>query len=295
MYRAFDGTSAACDTRFVTIPTPFEVYAIRYATVARRGAENFIGGDPHESAERMDYFVWLARRGAETYVIDTGFNEAAARRRKREFLRSPLEGLEALGVRASDVQEVILTHLHYDHVGNFDLFPDARFHLQDRELAYATGRHMGTKFFSAAYEVDEVTAMVRNVFAGRVRFHAGDAELAPGLSVHLIGGHTQGLQVVRLWTRIGWLVLASDASHYTANRELASPFPVVADVTAMVDGWRRLEELASAPRFIVPGHDPAVMQQYRAPHSELEGVAVRLDAEPELESVTTTRTTGRAR
>jgi len=295
VYRAFDGTSAACDTRFVTIPTPFEVYAIRYATVARRGAENFIGGDPHESAERMDYFVWLARRGAETYVIDTGFNEAAARRRKREFLRSPLEGLEALGVRASDVQEVILTHLHYDHVGNFDLFPDARFHLQDRELAYATGRHMGTKFFSAAYEVDEVTAMVRNVFAGRVRFHAGDAELAPGLSVHLIGGHTQGLQVVRLWTRIGWLVLASDASHYTANRELASPFPVVADVTAMVDGWRRLEELASAPRFIVPGHDPAVMQQYRAPHSELEGVAVRLDAEPELESVTTTRTTGRAR
>jgi glyoxylase-like metal-dependent hydrolase (beta-lactamase superfamily II) len=262
-------------------PAPFEVYAIRYATVARRGAENFIGGDPHESASRMDYFVWLARRGAETYVIDTGFNESAARRRKREFLRSPLEALAALDVNASAVEDVILTHLHYDHVGNFDLFPGARFHLQDRELAYATGRHMGTKFFSAAYEVDEVTAMVRHVYSGRVRFHAGDAELAPGLSVHLIGGHTHGLQVVRLWTRIGWLVLASDASHYTANRELASPFPVVADVTAMVDGWRRLEELASALRFIVPGHDPAVMRQYRAPFAALEGVAVRLDAEPE--------------
>ncbi|MGH8219218.1 MAG: N-acyl homoserine lactonase family protein [Steroidobacteraceae bacterium] len=276
---------AAAGTALASPPAPFEVYAIRYATVERRGAENFIGGDPHESASRMDYFVWLARRGAETYLIDTGFNEAAARRRKREFLRSPLAGLAALGVSGSAVTEVILTHLHYDHVGNFDLFPEARFHLQDRELAYATGRHMGTKFFSAAYEVDEVTAMVRNVYDGRVRFHAGDTELAPGLSVHLIGGHTQGLQVVRLWTRVGWLVLASDASHYTANRELASPFPVVADVTAMVEGWRRLEELASAPRFIVPGHDPAVMRQYRAPAAALEDVAVRLDAEPELESL----------
>jgi glyoxylase-like metal-dependent hydrolase (beta-lactamase superfamily II) len=259
---------------------PFEVYAIRYATVARRGAENFIGGDPHETAARMDYFVWLARRAGEIYVIDTGFNEAAARRRRREFLRSPVEGLQALGVSAADVEDVILTHLHYDHVGNFDLFPRARFHLQDREMAYATGRYMGTDFFASAYEVDEIAAMVRSVYAGRVRFHDGDAQLAPGLSLHLIGGHTKGLQVVRLWTRVGWLVLASDASHYTANREDARPFPVVADVTAMVDGWRRLEELATAPRFIVPGHDPAVMRQYRAPSPALEGIAVRLDAEP---------------
>src|SRR6185437_1083072 len=286
--RSATGTGLAAES------APFEVYAIRYATVARRGAENFIGSDPHETAERMDYFVWLARRGTETYLIDTGFNEAAARRRKREFLRSPVEGLEALGVSASAVQDVILTHLHYDHVGNFDLFPGARFHLQDRELAYATGRHMATKFFSAAYEVDEVAAMVRHVYAGRVHFHEGDAELAPGLTVHLIGGHTLGLQAVRLWTRIGWLVLASDASHYTANRELASPFPVVANVTAMVDGWRRLEELASAPRFIVPGHDPALMRQYRAPTASLEGVAVRLDAEPELERLAPARAGSRS-
>ncbi len=263
--------------------TPFEVYAIRYATVARRGAENFIGGDPHETAPRMDYFVWLARRGAEVYVIDTGFNEAAARRRRREFLRSPVDGLAALGVSAADVEDVILTHLHYDHVGNFDLFPRARFHLQDREMAYATGRYMGTEFFAAAYEVEEIAAMVRHVYGGRVRFHDGDAELAPGVGIHLLGGHTKGLQVVRLWTRVGWLVLASDASHYTANRVTARPFPVVADVTAMVDGWRRLEELASAPRYIVPGHDPAVMRLYRAPSPALEGIAVRLDAEPDAE------------
>jgi len=261
-------------------PAPFEVYAIRYATVARRGAENFIGADPHESGARMDYFIWLARRASEVFVIDTGFNEAAARRRRREFLRSPAAGLKLLEVDAARVTDVIVTHLHYDHVGNFDLFPSARFHLQDREMAYATGRYMATEFFAAAYELDEIVAMVRNVYGGRVRFYDGDAEIASGLSVHLVGGHTKGLQVVRLWTRLGWLVLASDASHYAANMDEGRPFPVVADVTAMVDGWRRLRELASAPQYIVPGHDPAVMQRYRAPSRELEGIAVRLDAEP---------------
>jgi glyoxylase-like metal-dependent hydrolase (beta-lactamase superfamily II) len=261
-------------------PQPFEVYAVRYATVARRAAENFIGGDPHEAATRMDYFVWLARRPGCTIVIDTGFNEAAARRRKRDFLRSPLEGLRLLGVDGATVEDVIITHLHYDHVGNFNLFPSARFHLQDREMAYATGRYMATEFFAAAYEPDEIVAMVRNVFAGRVRFHDGDAQVAPGLTLHHVGGHTRGLQVVRIWTRRGWLVLASDATHYLANMNERRPFPIVAEVTAMVDGWQRLHELADSPEHIIPGHDPEVMQRYRAPTAALEGIAVRLDADP---------------
>ncbi len=260
--------------------TPYEIHAIRYATVARRASENFIGGDPHEAGERMDYFVWLVRNAERTVVIDTGFNAAAAVRRKREFLRSPAEGLARLGVDAAKVETVILTHLHYDHVGNFDLFPAARFHLQDDEMAYATGRYMSLPFFGHGYEVDEVVAMVRNVYAGRVSFHAGDAEIAPGLSVHLIGGHTKGLQAVRVWTRLGWIVLASDAAHYYANMELARPFPIVADVARMVDGWQRMRELASAPRFVVPGHDPEVMRRYAPSAPDLAGIAVRLDAEP---------------
>ena len=263
-----------------TDPAPFEVYAIRYATVERKPAENFIGGDAHESAARMDYFVWLARNASHAFVIDTGFNEAAAKRRRRQFLRSPVEGLRLLGVDAAKVDDVILTHLHYDHVGNFDLFPEARFHLQDREMAYATGRYMAHEFFAYAYEAEEIVAMVRNIYAKRVRFHDGDAEIAPGISVHHVGGHTRGLQVVRVWTRLGWLVLASDAAHYLANMNENRPFPVVADVMQMFDGWDRLRALADSADLIIPGHDPQVMQRYRAPDKSLEGIAVRLDAEP---------------
>jgi glyoxylase-like metal-dependent hydrolase (beta-lactamase superfamily II) len=260
-------------------PVPYEVYAIRYATVERRAAENFIGADDvHETAARMDYFVWVARNEYRTVVIDTGFDEQAAQRRHRQFLRPPVEGLRLMGIDARKVKDVIVTHLHYDHAGNLAHFPGARFHLQDREMAYATGRYMGMPFFSHAYEADDVIAAVRAVYGGRMVFHDGDGVVAPGLTVHHIGGHTRGLQAVRVWTRVGWVVLASDAAHYAANMQEARPFPVVANVMEMADGWRKLRELASAEDYIVPGHDPMVMSWYRAPQPELEGIVVRLDA-----------------
>ena len=119
--------------------------------------------------------------------------------------------------------------------------------------------------------------MVRQVYAGRVRFHAGDGEIAPGVTLHLIGGHTKGLQVVRVPTRRGWVVLASDASHFYANMEQARPFPIVYDVDDMVGGYAKLRSLADSPAHLVPGHDPLVMQRYPAPSKALEGIAVRLD------------------
>jgi len=122
-----------------------------------------------------------------------------------------------------------------------------------------------------------VVGMVRRVYAGRVRFHAGDADLAPGISLHLIGGHTLGLQVVRVATRRGWVVLASDASHYYANMGEGRPFPIVHNVGDMMDGWAKLRALAESPEHIIPGHDPEVLARYPAPSDALRGIAARLD------------------
>lgn len=255
----------------------YEVYAVKYAYHARKAAENFIGGDPHDGPMPLDYFVWLVRGDGRELVVDTGFSAAVAARRGRDHLRCPTEGLRMLGVEAQAVRDVVITHLHYDHVGNFDLFPAATFHLQDEELAYATGRHMARPVFSGAFDVEDVVGMVRNVYRGRVRFHDGDAELLPGLSVHLIGGHTKGLQVVRIATRRGWLVLASDASHFYANMEQSRPFPIVYSVADMVEGYDRLRQLAQSPAHIIPGHDPEVLRRYPAPREDLKGIAARLD------------------
>jgi glyoxylase-like metal-dependent hydrolase (beta-lactamase superfamily II) len=258
-------------------PPIYEVYAIKYAHHERRASHNFIGGDPHDGPMPLDYFVWLVRGGGREIVVDTGFSAAMAAKRGRRHLRCPTEGLRLLGVSSSELRDVVITHLHYDHVGGFELFPRATFHLQEREMRYATGRYMCQECFRGAFEAEDVVGMVRRVYDGRVQFHDGDAELMPGVSVHLIGGHTMGLQVVRVATRRGAVVLASDASHFYANMEQVRPFPIVWSVAEMVDGYRRLRDLAESPAHIIPGHDPLVLQRYPAPSGALEGIVARLD------------------
>jgi len=255
----------------------YEVFAIKYAHHERTASQNFLGGDPHDGPMPMDYFVWLVRGAGREVLVDTGFGAAAALRRKRQLVRPVEKGLHLMGVDAAQVRDVVITHLHYDHVGNFDLFPRATFHLQDLEMQYATGRSMCHEPLRHAFDVEDVVGMVRNVYAGRVRFHAGDAELFPGLSVHLIGGHTMGLQAVRVATRRGHVVLASDASHYYANMNERRPFPIVHNVADMMEGWDRLRALADSPEHIIPGHDPRVLERYPAPAGDLEGAVARLD------------------
>jgi len=259
----------------------YEVFALRYATREAQRRDHFIGGDPHDGPMPLDYFVWLIRGTGENagreFVVDTGFSAPMAAKRQRNHIRCPTEGLKLLNVDSRNVKDVVVTHLHYDHIGNFDLFPAATFHLQDLEMNYATGRHMAQPVFSGAYEVEDVVGMVRRAYAGRVRFHDGDAEIAPGVSLHLIGGHTMGLQVVRVATRRGWVVVASDASHFYANMEQVRPFPIVYSVAAMVDGYGRLLALADSPAHIIPGHDPLVLERYPAPSDALHGIVARLD------------------
>ncbi|MFG1398357.1 N-acyl homoserine lactonase family protein [Roseixanthobacter pseudopolyaromaticivorans] len=260
---------------------PYEIHAIRYAhnsTATRRG--NFLDGDTHDGPMPLDYFVWAIRGNDRTIIVDTGFDEVMARKRNRTHLRSPGAGLKCIGIDADTVEDVIVSHMHYDHSGNHDLFPRARYHLQDVEMAYCTGRCMCHSMLRAPFEEQDVTAMVGKVFAGRVTFHDGDREIAPGITVHRVGGHSKGLQVVRVWTRGGWSVIASDASHFYANMEQGRPYHILHNVEDTLEGYRTLYGLASAPTNVFPGHDPLVLERYPASAPGLEGIAVRLDADP---------------
>jgi glyoxylase-like metal-dependent hydrolase (beta-lactamase superfamily II) len=264
-------------------PEPFELFAIRYARHGgRKASDNFIGGDIHESASPLDYFVWVARRPGKIFVIDTGFGPEAARERGRYLLRLPSDALKLIGIDSARVEDVILTHLHYDHAGTLDAFPRAHFHVQDAESAYATGRCMCHPFLRHPYDVENVASFVRHLYAGRVTFHDCVSELAPGLTVHRVGGHSAGLQAVRVWTQRGWVVVASDAAHLYANMQRGLPFPAVYNVAEMMEGFKLINRLAESPEHVVPGHDPLVMKFYPPPSPELEAIAVRLDVLPDV-------------
>jgi glyoxylase-like metal-dependent hydrolase (beta-lactamase superfamily II) len=258
----------------------YEIFAIRYAHNAeRRKSENFLGGDPHDGPMPMDFFVWVLKGGGQTIVIDTGFDATAAARRSRKVMRPVAEGLKAVGVDLNAVKDVILTHMHWDHAGNHDILPNATYHVQDREMEYCTGRCMCHGTLRHPFEADDVTAMVRKVFQGRVKFHNGASEIADGVSVHLVGGHSRGLQFVRVRTKRGWVVVASDATHYYGNFEDYRPFPIVYDVGETLEGYNEMRRLASSISHIVPGHDPLVLQRYPAQPGGPADI-VRLDIEP---------------
>ena len=241
-----------------------EIYALRYATMSPRTPQmNYLQPDPHDTtAQDLDYFVWLIRIHGRDILVDTGFNAEEAALRNRRLTLDPVEALARFDVRAEDIGDIIITHLHYDHAGNLDRFPNATFHLQEREMAYATGRCMCNGLLRHPFSVEHVTQMVRHVYGERVRFHSGDGEVAPAITVHRVGGHSDGLQVVRVETARGPVVLASDAAHYYANLQRRSPFPIVYNVGDMAQGWEIVEKLAGHPDRFIPGHDPIVSEIY---------------------------------
>lgn len=264
-----------------TAPLPnYEVFALRYATRDGIRNTNFLGGDSHDTPMPMDYFIWLIKGENENFVVDTGFASEIAIKRGRLLLLHPKDVLNLMGIDCTKVKNVIITHLHYDHVGTFDEFSSAQFHLQEDEMAYATGKHMRHKQLNHGYEVDEVVGMVKMVFKNRVSFHKGDYVLAPGLSIHRVGGHTQGLQCVRVHTQRGWVVLASDASHYYEHFEKSRVFPTVFNVGEVLEGYTLLRNLAQTDDHVIPGHDPLVMTRYEPYSKALKDFVVRLDVNP---------------
>ncbi|MBY8976228.1 N-acyl homoserine lactonase family protein [Rhodobacteraceae bacterium NNCM2] len=253
----------------------WEVFALKYGTrPGRTRNESFMFDDDHLAPHPIDYFVWVVRNENRTILVDTGYDPVEAQRRGRPILRHPVEALKSIGIAPEDVDTVIVTHLHYDHAGTLDCFPNAMFHLQEAEIAYATGPCMCMGVLKMPFTMEHVVQMVKHIYSGKVIFHSGDGAVAPGVTLHAIGGHSKGLMSVRVKTKAGWLCLASDASHFYENFMERKHFPIVVDLEAMCRGWDIIKGLASSNEQCVPGHDPLVLDLF--PSAGVPDV-VRLD------------------
>jgi glyoxylase-like metal-dependent hydrolase (beta-lactamase superfamily II) len=242
-----------------------EIFALKYGTVERTRKENFllpIDGDP-DAPTTLDFFVWLiVGPGGDAVLVDTGFSPASALARKRRFVMHPAEALRRFGHPPEGIRDLVITHLHYDHAGNIGDFPAATVWVQQREVRYATGDCMCDPRQSHFFCADDIGGLIQRLYQNQVRLIDGMHTLRDGIELHRIGGHTDGLQVVRVNTRAGWVVLASDAAHYYENLEKQNPFPAIHSLDDMLAGYARIHELAGDPRHIVPGHDPLVCARY---------------------------------
>ena len=249
----------------------YEIFAIKYGERMGQRGSIFVHGDPHDAPLAMDYFIWVIRNHLRTIVVDVGFGRG--------------EGLALLDVDAKEVEDVIITHMHYDHAGNLEQFPKAQFHIQDTEMALVTGRAMTHPSLRHSFRLEDVIDMVRLTYGDRVIFHDGEEAIAPGVTVHHLPGHTRGMQAVRVRSPRGPVVLASDVAHYYESFEQETAFLTHEDLFQMLESYRKLRALAPDNCHIVPGHDPLVMQRYPAPRPELQDVVVRLDVPPKDDKI----------
>lgn len=243
----------------------WSVLAVRYGTLETTRSDAYYRyqayGEP-DGPQVLDYYFWVVRRGDETILVDTGFDPDVGRRRGRTCLIEPAVAMAALGVGPDTVSRVVLTHLHYDHTGNVDLFPDAELLIPARELEFWLGPLARRAQFAHAVEAGELGHVLAATDAGRVRRLEGGEEIAEGVHAILLGGHSPGQIALGIDSLAGWVVLASDAAHLYEELERDRPFGVFADLAEVYEAYDTLRELSWPGAHLVPGHDAEVMSRY---------------------------------
>ena len=257
----------------VAQPKPqYEMYAIRYATIPDFRVSALVAGA--DSARKLDIamMVWLVRGDGRNILVDSGFyREQFFRQWHVSDFVKPSEALKRVGLKAEDVTDVIITHLHWDHADGMDLFPHARFWIQKDELQYYAGEAWQSKRTHGGIDPDDVLEAVKLNTDGRVGLVNGDAqEILPGVTCYTGGRHTYASQYVGVNTGGGIVVLASDNMYLYENLEKHVPIAATLDAISNLRAQDRMKQLAASPRLIIPGHDPAVMTSFPNP---MPGVA----------------------
>jgi glyoxylase-like metal-dependent hydrolase (beta-lactamase superfamily II) len=253
------GRSAAVTTR---LPA-YEVYAVRYGTLPAFRVSGLVAGADTNRRLDIAMMVWVIRDpGGRVVLLDAGFKRPDLMARwKPTSYRLPSEAIGALGLKADDVTDVIVSHVHWDHFDGADLFPKARIWIQRGEVQH----HLDSAGKSIDRTLDPPDAAMLHALrqAGRVHEIDGDArEILPGITVYTGGKHTFASQFVGVKTRESTIVLASDNMYLYENLDRHRPIAQTLDSVSNLAAQDRMRTLASEPRLIVPGHDPAVFDRF---------------------------------
>lgn len=256
----------------------YEVVVVRHGTREARRSEVFLNyaqyGEP-DGPFTVDYYLWVLRSRTRTVLVDTGFARGPAEARGRQVLVEPAEAYRRLGVDTEADLTIVATHAHYDHIGNVDLFPRATVVMSAAEMDFWSSPVARKPLIGHFTETREVAALARAETEGRLRRFSSTVEVAPGVVVTEVGGHTPGQSMVTVPTSAGTVLLTSDAVHFTEELERDMPFVAVTDLPAMYRGLQDVRDLVASGKVdhVVTGHTPGVLDDLEPCSTELDGVA----------------------
>lgn len=267
----------------------YRALAVRYAERETTLADAYYRwssyGEPDGPLD-MSYYFWvlepLHEPHAQPIVIDCGFDPQLGRRMGRRCLCEPGEALARVGVDPTAVQRLVVSHMHYDHIGNLALFPNARISVAHDELSFWTTDPIARRpQFAYLTDPGGVERLRQAADTDRVDEIGQQAQIAPGLTAIQVGGHAPGQLVFEIAGEHGTLVLANDAVHYEAELQSDRPFGIFSDLGAMYRGYDTVRALMSSGAVLVAGHDPLVMERFAPLDGDAHGLAVCLTHEKE--------------
>jgi len=258
------GGRTTTTTAAAATPT-YDVYAVRYASIPFRVSGLIAGAD---TSRRLDIamMVWLLKGPRNrNVVVDAGFHRAdLVTRWKPQGFMTPAAAVARAGVKPEDVTDVIISHIHWDHLDGVDLFPNARVWIQREEFTH----HLDSTGTVKDRAIDAADAKILAGIArqGRVMLVDGDAqEIIPGITVYTGGKHTFASQFAAVKTAEGTVVVASDNMYLYENLARHVAIAQTLDAASNLRAQERMVTLASNPRLIVPGHDPEVFTRFPSP------------------------------
>lgn len=255
--------AAALLTAPAPAPPQYQVYAVRYATVPNFPLRGLVAGAPRDARTDLAMTLWVIRApDGRVMLFDAGFyrDKFITQWKPRDYV-TPAQAVERLGIMPGDVQDVVISHIHWDHADGVDLFPNAHVWLQQDEYDYYVGP-FGAPLHTGIDSLDAQMLFTLNA-EGRVSRIAGDsAEVFPGIRAYLGGKHTYASEYLSVPTRSGTVILASDNVYLYENLDDHRPIAQTLDSLSNLAAQRRMLALASKPALIVPGHDPAVFTRF---------------------------------
>jgi glyoxylase-like metal-dependent hydrolase (beta-lactamase superfamily II) len=252
-------------TAALSAQTKYEIYGIRYATLKDFAVSGLVAGADKDRKIDAAMYIWLIKGGGKNILFDCGFyhDKFVQRWHPADFVK-PSEALANAGLKPEDITDVIISHIHWDHADGFDLFPKAKIWIQKEELEYYSGEAWQGKRGAGA-DADDIVGLVKWNTQGKVGLVHGDAqEILPGIICYTGGKHTWQSQYISVKTAGGTVVLASDNVYLYENIEKHVPIAATLDAESNLKAQDRMKQLASDPKWVIPGHDPAVMKNFPA-------------------------------
>jgi glyoxylase-like metal-dependent hydrolase (beta-lactamase superfamily II) len=247
-------------------PAPMhEIYALKYAGPFTRKLAYALYGKGWDENIEINYYIWAIKGKDEFIVVDTGCGLTGARQRKLTTYVNPVEVLTRIGVNGSNVRKVIMTHMHFDHVGGMEMFPaafpKATFYVQKKEYDFWTKNPFSKR---PQFNRDEagIKATVDLEGTDRLVLICGDQKLMPGIEVLLSPGHTIGLQGVAVNTAKGTAIVASDLAHIHRALKEDLTSTIFMDLIGCLASYDKIKAKATSLELVFVGHDLKLSTDY---------------------------------